>query len=63
MEKIDKTITRGVNAQLVAEKCGCNDQIVYRIWNGKIGKRKTELYHKIMKTTKAVSEAYSITEQ
>lgn len=63
MKKLEKTVTRGVNAQLVAEKCGCSDLTVYKIWNGELGKRKTELYHKVINITKAVSEAYFIPEQ
>lgn len=59
MEILDKKTRRGVNAQLIAERCGCTDQIVYKIWDGKLGKRKTELYTRVMNLTKKVAAAYN----
>lgn len=58
MEKLSKETTRGVNAQVIAEKCNCTASTVYNAWSGFTGKFKTELYLRIINLTKKVAAAY-----
>lgn len=58
MEKLPKEIRQGVNAQLIAKKCGCSSSVIYKMWDGTTGKWKTDLYVRVMSLTKKVAAAY-----
>ena len=60
MEKIELKTTHGVNAMVIAEKCGCSKSAVYKIWNGEVGKYRTELYLRVIKLTNTVAESYNL---
>lgn len=60
MEKFSKQKRRGVNAQVIAEKCGCTSSQVYKIWDGETGKWKTDLYKRVVFLTKKVIESYNL---